>query len=168
MASATALAMAPAVGMVGYLADRLRMEWPERLAVVGDVDGDELRYVPDRGHLVVGEVGRRDVPVLDDELLHQRIADALNNPAVDLPLMPQFVDDGANVLRSDEARQRNLAGLLIDFNLGHLYAHAGVGCTRSLHRYRGDCQRLVLTDQLRSQALDGDEASVLRIAILLG
>ena len=79
----------------------------------------------DRRDLVVAEGERGHAPVLDAQLLHQRVADALDEAAVDLPLVADRVDDLADVVGGGEVEQLDLARLRVDRDLGDLDGEAG-------------------------------------------
>ncbi len=67
---------------------------------------------------VVGEArGQRVAVGVVDDLLQQRLRDALGDAAVPLALGEQRVEHGARVVDGDEPAQHGLAGLGVD--LGH-------------------------------------------------
>jgi hypothetical protein len=101
---------------------------------VGDVDelGDDLRHVGDRRQLVGVERAREDRrrSRVDDPLLRERVADALDDPALDLARRAERVDHAADVVDRDDLVDAHLAGLDVDGDLRDLDAerehlHAG-------------------------------------------
>ena len=88
-------------------------------------DGLERRDVGNGRDLVVAERERGDAPVFEQQLLHERVADALDEAAVDLPLVADGVDDLARVVRRREVEQLDLARLRVDRDLGDLHREAG-------------------------------------------
>ena len=85
----------------------------------------------DRRHLargrrhVVGEIGGEDAAgLVVDDFFEQRVADALGDAAMHLALGDHRIDDAAGVLRDQILLDRDLAGLDVHLDDGHV---AGVG-----------------------------------------
>ena len=72
---------------------------------------------------------------VDDELLPQRLADALRDGAVGLAVDDQRVDAAADVVDAGVAREREAAGFRIDLDFAH---RAAVGEHRIVHLVVGD------------------------------
>src|SRR5207302_9039096 len=70
-------------------------------------------------HCVVLERAGQQLParLVVDQVLHQRLAGPLDDPAVDLPLAEQWVEDSADIVDRDIAGQDDFAGLLLDLVL---------------------------------------------------
>ena len=89
---------------------------------------------------VVGERRRQDVAVLVvDDLLEQRVADALRDAAVHLAVGDHRVDQAAGVLGDEEALDRHLAGLHVDLDDGHM-ARIGEGAGRIVVAVFASCR----------------------------
>src|SRR6266566_4531818 len=71
----------------------------------------DLRHVGDRRHAVCLEAGREDATGLrvDQSLLRQRVADALDDAALDLAPRPERVDDPADVVGGGDTLDPHLA-----------------------------------------------------------
>src|SRR4051812_17687723 len=105
-----------------------------RQVTVGPVDelADDLRHVGDRRHAVRVE-RRRQHPArlrVEQPLLGERVADALDDPALDLTARAERVDDPPDVVRRRDALDTHLARLDVHGHLDHLDAegedaHAG-------------------------------------------
>src|SRR5688572_16962577 len=65
-------------------------------------------------------MGGRYPAFLDAEVLGHPLADALDDAAVYLPLVHDGVDDGADVVGSDEPVQLYVSRLRVDLDLGDL------------------------------------------------
>src|SRR3954468_7963654 len=98
------------------LADALRTDRVARGLVHG-VAGVEVRQVGRGGHEVVHEAAGGEVAVgVVDGLLEQRLGDALGQPAVDLTLDDQRVDDRADVVHAGVLADLDHAGLGVDLH----------------------------------------------------
>ena len=74
---------------------------------------------------VIGQRAGEDVAfVAVDDLLQQRIADALRDAAMDLAVRDHRIDDAAGILGHEEFLDRDVAGLDVDLDDRHV---AGVG-----------------------------------------
>src|ERR1700731_5132518 len=93
----------------------------ERVAVgQGRVVGElERAEIAGARHCVILERAGEQLAarLVVDEVLHQRLTDALDDPAVDLSLAEQRVQDPADIVDRDVAGQCDLAGLLVDLDL---------------------------------------------------
>jgi len=93
------------------------------MARIGHLDdlGVDHRHVGRHRHAVV-EVSRVfEAPLLVvDVFLVERPADALRDPALDLPLDIGGVDRLADVLGRDKAQDRHLAGFGVDLDVAEL------------------------------------------------
>src|SRR3954453_21812343 len=91
-------------------------------------DVDQLRHdlghVGDRGHLVGVERAGEDRARrrVDDPLLGQRVADALDDAALDLARCAELVDHATDVVDRDDLVGAHLAGLDIDGDFRDLHA----------------------------------------------
>ena len=102
------------------LADALGAERSGRIEALHDVDGD-LRHVERRRHDVIGQVGIDVAPLgVEQHLLLQRHADAHRNAALDLAFDQHRIDGGAAIMRGGDAQDFDLAGLVVDVDLGDL------------------------------------------------
>src|SRR3989304_2060035 len=124
VASATALAMAGAPGATRPLPDAAPVVGP-RADLRRQQHRGERRDVARRRQLEVAEGDVGDAPVLHLQLLHERVADAGDDGAVDLSLVADGVDDGADVVGGGEAEELDFARLWIDRDLGALGGEAG-------------------------------------------
>src|SRR5436853_3248750 len=75
-------------------------------------------------HAVVHEGSGKQLPavLIVDRLLVQGLADALCNAALDLSFDDDVIDDAADVVATDEARELDLSGLGIDLDFANLGA----------------------------------------------
>src|SRR5690606_5335895 len=95
------------------LAHALRAEWREGGWVL-DVGYFDVRDLHRRGAEVAAEVGVEELAVrVVAQLLEQRATDALSHAADDLPLRDHGADDGAGIVRDDEAIDLDEAGVYI-------------------------------------------------------
>ena len=124
VASRIAFAIAAAIGDDRRLAEPLRAE--VRQVHVGLVDelADDLGHVGDRRHPVRVERLREDAARLrvEQALLRERVADALDDPALDLARGAERVDHAADVVDGGDPLDAHLAGLDVDGHLGDLDA----------------------------------------------
>src|SRR5205807_4228294 len=75
-------------------------------------------------HAVVHKGSGKQLPavLIVDRLLIQGLADALRDAALDLSFDDHVIDDAADVVATDEARELDLSGLGIEFDLANLGA----------------------------------------------
>src|SRR5712691_1916015 len=75
-------------------------------------------------HAVVHEGSGKQLPavLIVDRLLVQGLADALRNAALDLSFDDHVIDDPADVVAADDAREPDLAGLGVDLDFADLGA----------------------------------------------
>ena len=102
------------------LADALGAQGVDRC---GRLHGDELEagQLGRRDEAVVGQVRRdRVAVVVVPDLLEQGLGRALGQPAVDLALGQQRVEDAARVVDRDEPLQLHLARLGVDLDHGQV------------------------------------------------
>ena len=83
----------------------------------------ERREIVGTRHAIVHERARLELAALViDRVLVERLADALDQRAMDLALDDQRVDDAAEVVSAGEVDELDRAGLAIDFDLGDIGA----------------------------------------------
>ena len=123
--------------------------------LVGLVDqlADDLRHVGDRRQLVRVEAGREDLAGarIVQPLLGERVADALDDPALDLARRAERVDHAADVVDGCDPVDPDLAGLDVDGDLGHLHAegqHLHAGRVRPARALAEDLRVLEQPDHL--------------------
>ena len=139
------------------LAEPLRAE--VRQVRVGLVDelADDLRHVGDRRHPVRVERRREHAAGLGIEqpLLRERVADALDDPALDLARGAERVDDAADVVDRRDALDDDLAGLDVDRDLDDVDAEredAHPGRVRAAGALAEDLRVLEQVDDLVQRA----------------
>ena len=109
VACANALAIAAAVGTIGGSPSPFAPRFGRFASGPVDEVDDDLGHVGDRRHLVVvemavhGDPGRR----VDEQLLGERVADALDDAALDLARRRERVDDPPDVVDGDDALDRD-------------------------------------------------------------
>ena len=64
---------------------------------------------------------------LDHDALHQRIANPHHDPAIDLPLMCQRIQNRSRAVRAGELSKTHLTGFHIDLDFGDLYTKRRFG-----------------------------------------
>ena len=67
-------------------------------------------------YFVFAQVGRHDSAVFHHHLFHQSVAHALHNAAVDLPLVPHWIQNRRNVMNGVQLAQMDLTGLNVDMD----------------------------------------------------
>ena len=84
----------------------------------------ERKEIVGTRHAIVHERARLELAalVVIDRVLVERLADALDQRAMDLALDDQRVDDAAEVVGAGEVDKLDRAGLAIDFDLGDIGA----------------------------------------------
>ena len=127
---------------------------------------------------VVGERGRENVAaVVVDDFLEQRVADALRDAAMHLPVGDHRIDDAAGILGHEEFLDRHMAGLDVDLDdrdvarigeragriVGAGFGQAGLdlafepmGLRVGLARHLRDRDRAVGAGDLRHAVLEHD------------
>ena len=131
--------------------------------------GDDLRHVGDRRQpvrverLVERDPGRR----VEQPVLRQRVADALDDPALDLARRAEWVDDPADVVDRRDALDADLSRLDVDRDLGDLDAegqHLHPGRVRAARALAEDLRVLEQPDDLLERpraAVGGDDVAAL-------
>src|SRR3989304_3044145 len=123
-ASTTALTMAGGPGDAAGLARALgaeRVARRGRRGLVEDRDG----HVGGAGHGVVHQRPAQELAVgVVDDLLQERLAHALAEAAVELPLPEERVDDGAAVVHPEKALEADPPRLALDARHRHAAAEA--------------------------------------------
>src|SRR5712691_3227463 len=154
------------------LAEPLRTEARQMLVRLVDELAHDLGHVRDRRHPVGVEALREDAPRLEGHqpLLGERVADALDDPALDLALRTERIDDAADVVRGGDTLDAHLAGLDVDGDFDDLYAereHAHAGRVRPPRSLAEDLrvfeQAHELLERLREVAVGGDDHPVLDV-----
>ena len=122
MALATAVPMAPGIGTDRRLAQRV----DAHVAVFAPDDRDDLRHVDRAGDLVHVHVRvhHRAGLAIEDAVLEQREADALDHRAADLVLDRVAIDRQADVLQGDDLLHADDARLDVDQHFGKLHGLA--------------------------------------------
>ena len=85
---------------------------------------DRRDFARSRRHVVGKGRGLHIAERVVDDLLEQRVADALRDAAVHLAVGDQRIDDAAGILDHEEFLERNAAGLDVDFDDGDM---TGIG-----------------------------------------
>ena len=129
---------------IAHLADRGGRERC-RTAAARQKNGFELGYVHDRRQLVVAEMRGNHRAVFQNNPLAHGLADGLDQPALDLSLMGDRVDDGSDIMRGDDTAQAHLPGLAIDRHFGEMCGKARAvarlaGCVLALASSRAPCR----------------------------
>ena len=101
---------------VRELADGLRAEGAGA-GRIGEQHDPQGRSVGDRRQLVVAEVRRRHAPVLDAKLLHERLPQPEDEPALELPARRDRVDDRPDVSDEDGVEDPEVPRVAIDLDL---------------------------------------------------
>jgi hypothetical protein len=88
-------------------------------------------------HAIIHERSGQQLPrgVVERHVLHQRLADAHREPAVNLALEQQRIDDDAGIVDADVTRDLDAAGVGIDLDLADV---AAVGEVRTRRREGAD------------------------------
>src|SRR6187431_113480 len=92
-------------------AGRANAEWMLRCRHLTDLSVEERKVVRAR-HGIVHERAGQKLPGarIVDAMLQQRLADALNDPAVSLTMNDQWIDGASNIIDRNVARDLNGAG----------------------------------------------------------
>ena len=141
-----------------------------RIGHVNEV-GDDLRDVGDRGHLVRVQRPREDRSGhrIDNALLGERVADALDDPALHLARRAELVDHAADIVNRDDLVDANLARLDVDGDLRHLDTerqHLHAGRVWPARAFAEDLAVLEQAGDLRERprtAVGGDDLAVLHV-----
>ena len=86
------------------------------------MDGHQFRQVVLGGQLVVTQAEGGYPAILSLHLFDESLSEALQESALDLPLVRQRVDHGAHIMGGDELRDLDLARLCVHLHLSHLGA----------------------------------------------
>src|SRR5207248_3395406 len=147
------------------LAEPLRAEVSQVLVRLVDELAHDLRHVGDGRHPVGVERRGEDAPRLgiEQSLFRERVADALDHPALDLARGAERIDDAPDVVDRRDTLDANLAGLDVDRHLDDVDAEGEDAHPR---RIRAAC---ALAEDLRllEQADDLLDRRVPRQAALL-
>lgn len=100
----------------------------ERGGAAGRLQQDryQFREVFDGGDFVIAEAEGADLPGRRFHFLHQGIAQALNDAALNLPLVGLGVQHGADIVGGNDFVDGYLAGFRVNFHFGGLGAVGGV------------------------------------------
>src|SRR4051794_25308518 len=151
------------------LAEALRAEVRQVLIWTVDELAHDLRHVGDGRHAIRVERRRQDAAVLRIEQPHlaERVADALDDPALDLRARAERVDDPADIVRCVHTLDLDLAGLDVDRYLDDVDAereHAHPGRVRPARALAEDLRVLEHLDELLDRrveiAVGGDDVAV--------
>src|SRR4030095_13307861 len=83
------------------------------------------RNVFDCGNFIFAKVRRPHAPFLHRKVLDQTITDTLNDTAIDLPLMADWVHNGSRIVGCSETTELPFARLRVYENLGYLSRKRG-------------------------------------------
>src|SRR5215813_2195973 len=115
------------------LTDALDLVWTDTVCRLHQ-HGRQWRSIGHGRQLVFAKGRVRHSAVLDLQLLGQGVADALHDGALNLALVPNRIDDLADIMSRGEAQQLYLACLWVNSDLG------------DLHRERSDVRAPALLD----------------------
>src|SRR5579859_4912255 len=131
------------------LAETLRAEIRQVLVGLVDELAHDLRHVGNRRHAVGVERGREDAARLGIEqpVLGERVADALDDSALDLARRAERVDDPADVVDRRDALDPNLSCLDVDSDLDDVDAEREDAHARRIESARAPAEDLRLLEQ---------------------